>query len=147
MSGDDRPAPAAGPPDDLVATIAEIANRLETAEEAIEKLSQRIRRNRGLADDTADAAKRLAPQVASLEVRLESLRERLEDTFSGTPEDVAIARSVVEEVRQEHERIRVRFSGMAAYEARLARLEKIVEETAPDRVNPLGRRLRQPRKT
>ena len=41
----------------------------------------------------------------------------------GSPGDVPEARRLLDEVLREHERIRVRFSGMALYEERLRKLE------------------------
>jgi hypothetical protein len=41
----------------------------------------------------------------------------------GTPEDLPEARRLLDEVVREHERIRVRFSGIALYEERLRKLE------------------------
>jgi hypothetical protein len=66
---------------------------------------------------------RLGPHVAALEVRIAD-RERAEGPVEvGSPGDVPEARRLLDDVLREHERIRVRFSGMALYEERLRKLE------------------------
>ena len=66
---------------------------------------------------------RLGPHVAALEVRIAD-RERAEGPVEvGSPGDTAEARRLLDEVVREHERIRVRFSGIALYEERLRKLE------------------------
>jgi septal ring factor EnvC (AmiA/AmiB activator) len=66
---------------------------------------------------------RLGPHVAALEVRIAD-RERSEGPVEvGSPEDASEARRLLDEVVREHERIRVRFSGIALYEERLRKLE------------------------
>ena len=66
---------------------------------------------------------RLGPHVAALEVRIAD-REHAEGPVEvGSPEDVPEARRLLDEVVREHERIRVRFSGIARYEERLRKLE------------------------
>ena len=66
---------------------------------------------------------RLGPHVAALEVRIAD-RERAERPVEvGSPEDLSEARRLLDDVVREHERIRVRFSGIALYEERLRKLE------------------------
>ena len=66
---------------------------------------------------------RLGPHVAALEIRIAD-RGRAEGPVEvGSPEDVPEARRLLDEVVREHERIRVRFSGIARYEERLRKLE------------------------
>lgn len=66
---------------------------------------------------------RLGPHVAALEVRIAD-RERAEGPVEvGSPEDLTEARRLLDDVVREHERIRVRFSGIALYEERLRKLE------------------------
>ena len=66
---------------------------------------------------------RLGPHVAALEVRIAD-RERAERPVEvGSPEDLTEARRLLDDVVREHERIRVRFSGIALYEERLRKLE------------------------
>ncbi|KRB80306.1 hypothetical protein ASE01_02125 [Nocardioides sp. Root190] len=67
---------------------------------------------------------RIGPQVAALEERLEALRRRVEEPApTGSPEDVAAARTVLEEVRAEHARVRARISAAVVFEERLRVLE------------------------
>jgi len=78
------------------------------------------------ADDAAWSAneiRRIAPQVAALESRIEEIRERLETAPSGSDERQTAARDILDSVRREHEQIRARFAGMSQYEERLRRLE------------------------
>jgi uncharacterized protein involved in exopolysaccharide biosynthesis len=67
---------------------------------------------------------RLSPQVAALEQRLEELRARLDDpAFTAGDAERAQARSLVEEVRAEHARVRARISAASVFEERLRVLE------------------------
>ncbi|WP_456996677.1 hypothetical protein [Geodermatophilus sp. SYSU D00805] len=66
---------------------------------------------------------RLGPQVAALEVRIAD-RERPDGPVEvGSENDLTEARRLLDDVVREHERIRVRFSGIALYEERLRKLE------------------------
>lgn len=74
--------------------------------------------------DAARELGRIGPQVAALEERLEELRRRVEDPApTGTPEDVEAARTVLDEVRAEHARVRARISAAVVFEERLRVLE------------------------
>ena len=66
---------------------------------------------------------RLGPHVAALEVRIADREHAGGPVEVGTPEDVPEARRLLDDVVREHERIRVRFSGIALYEERLRKLE------------------------
>lgn len=98
-----------------------------------------LRRAHRLPDDTgervADLERRLGdalrelgrigPQVAALEERIEALRQQVEEpTPTGSPEEVAAARTVLDEVRAEHARVRARISAAVVYEERLRVLEE-----------------------
>lgn len=66
-------------------------------------------------------------QVGILEERLGRIEERLRDeTWTGDSQDRAEARSLVEEVRREHEQVRIRMQVIGQYEERLRRLEDAV---------------------
>lgn len=74
-------------------------------------------------------------QFGTLEVRLAELEQRLGDALPARPDadaavvdgdDLAAARRLVDEVRTEHERIRVRMQVVSAYEERLRRVEESV---------------------
>jgi hypothetical protein len=81
---------------------------------------------RGLRDKYGEVAfdlDRLGPHVAALEVRIAD-RERAEGPVEvGGPGELTEARRLLDDVVREHERIRVRFSGIALYEERLRKLE------------------------
>jgi len=78
---------------------------------------------------------RISPQLAALETKVERLRLALEGARIGGPVDgsrggtvdrgeLAEARGLVEQVQEEHRRIRVRLSALTQYEERLRRIEE-----------------------
>ncbi|MGO4256559.1 hypothetical protein [Marmoricola sp. RAF53] len=68
---------------------------------------------------------RLSPQVAALEQRLEDLRARIDDpAWEADDAQRAEARSLVDEVRAEHARVRARISASTVFEERLRVLEQ-----------------------
>lgn len=91
---------------------------------------------RSLALDAAERERRDA-QFGTVEVRLADLEQRLEDARSasvgGAPDDeqLAAGRSLLDEVRTEHARIRARMQVVSAYEERLRRVEESVAELYP----------------
>lgn len=67
---------------------------------------------------------RISPQVAALEERLESVRERVESPeFTGTDAERSEARSLIDDVRREHAQVRARISAATVFEERLRVLE------------------------
>ena len=98
--------------------------RLDELTARLDRLEKRMRGVRQDARRATESYDRLAPQIASLETRVESLRGRLDNQVTGSDEETAAARNVLDEVRREHERIRLRFSSAARYEARLGTVEK-----------------------
>lgn len=96
-----------------------------------------LRRAHRLPDDTgervADLERRLGdavreigrigPQLAALEERVEELRARLQDPPAADAAEVEAARSVLDEVRAEHARVRARISAATVFEERLRVLE------------------------
>lgn len=67
---------------------------------------------------------RLSPQVSALEERLESVRELVESpSYSGSDEERAEARSLIDDVRREHAQVRARISAATVFEERLRVLE------------------------
>ncbi|MCW2857086.1 MAG: hypothetical protein JWR52_2701 [Marmoricola sp.] len=67
---------------------------------------------------------RIAPQLAALEERVEDLRARLDDpAFEADDEQRGQARSLVDEVRAEHAKVRARISAAVVFEERLRVLE------------------------
>lgn len=74
---------------------------------------------------------RLQLQVASLETRLEDVRQVLDDPMRpGTSEERAEARALIDEIRREHQQIRARMTAVSWYEDRLRKLEDAVAEGA-----------------
>jgi len=70
---------------------------------------------------------RIGPQVAALEVRVEDLRQRVEQPhWAADDDEQAQARSLVDEVRREHDRVRARITAAVRYEERLRQLEEQV---------------------
>lgn len=79
---------------------------------------------RRLGDAVREIA-RIGPQLAALEERVEDLRARLQDPPpSAEPGEVEAARSVLDEVRAEHARVRARISAATVFEERLRVLEE-----------------------
>lgn len=99
-----------------------------TAATLPDDLVQRLERLERLEVRLADAERelrRVSPQLAALEQRLEDLRERLDSpTYAASPEEQAEARSLVEDVRREHAQVRARISAATVFEERL----RVVEE-------------------
>jgi predicted nuclease with TOPRIM domain len=75
---------------------------------------------------TAEEMRRVAPQVSALEVRLEDLRDAA-DTPTGTPDELTEARSIVDDVRKEHDRAKARLDSVSWYEDRIRQLEDQVK--------------------
>lgn len=94
----------------------------------LRSLLDALREVRAQGDRIADLERellRLSPQVAALEQRVEDLRVRIEDpAFTGDDAERAEARSLVEEVRAEHARVRARISAASVFEERLRVLEQ-----------------------
>lgn len=66
-------------------------------------------------------------QVGVIEERLGRLEERLRtEDLTGDSDDRAEARSLVDEIRREHEQVRIRMQVIGQYEERLRRLEDAV---------------------
>lgn len=102
---------------------------LEPLRRRIEDLEIRVNRRLPEAADKATIAhvevQRMQPQTAAMEQRLEELRQRMDTRIDpGTTQEQAEARRLVDEVRQEHQRIRSRMTAIAWYEERLRRLEE-----------------------
>ena len=71
----------------------------------------------------------LAAQVGAIEERLQDLTDKVEaGGYDATDGEKAETRSLIEAVREEHQRIRVRFGAVTRYEERLRRLESALAE-------------------
>lgn len=76
----------------------------------------------------------LTIQVGRCQELLGEFEERLRDErFITEPGEEAEARRLVEEIRREHEQIRVRMQAVAQYEDRLRRIEAAVAELGSER--------------
>jgi chromosome segregation ATPase len=122
--------------DQLAERLAKTDARLARQGEKLTTLSARVKRNRELLDEMKPAAYRvqslleiLAAQVGAIEERLQDLTEKVEaGGFDATDGEKAETRSLIQEVREEHQRIRVRFGAVTRYEERLRRLESALAE-------------------
>lgn len=65
----------------------------------------------------------LQHQLAAIEQRLSEVEARLEPAPASTEDERLEARSLLEEMRQEHRRVRAEFGAVIAYEERIRRLE------------------------
>jgi hypothetical protein len=102
--------------------------------ERLDVLEQRVDQRLPQAANKANAAhtevQRMEPQVASMEQRLEELRERVDTNLEpGTSAERAEARRLIEAVRTEHERIRSRMTAIAWYEDRLRKVEERLDDS------------------
>ena len=121
-------------------TLDRQANRLDRQQTALERQANRLdRQARQVAEhlenvaEIVAAAQRaatttdiVASQVASIETRLADLSERSATVPHAAPGDEEAARTLLDEVRAEHRRVRERFGVVAAYEERLRRVEEAV---------------------
>ena len=104
-------------PRDVVRALRRAHRLPDDVGEQMADLNQRL-------GDAVREISRIGPQLAALEERVELLRQRIEEpTPSGTPEQVEAARTVLDEVRAEHARVRARISAATVFEERLRVLE------------------------
>ena len=76
---------------------------------------------------------RLSQHIAATDTRLELLADRVSGTrFEGDEAEHEESRSLVEEIRREHEQVRVRFQVISGYEERLARVERTISAVLAD---------------
>lgn len=86
----------------------------------------------------------LDSQVGALEMRLADLTDQASAARLAVGErDAVEARSLLDEIRTEHARIRERFGVVAAYEERLRRLEDVARNDGESRLNELDRAARR----
>ena len=111
----------------LKARVGKLAERVRGQAETLREQRSEVRRLAGQVTALRTDFERMAQQLAATETRIEDLRERVDpEVFDGTTEERAEARSLVEEVRREHEQIRIRFQVVSNYEERLSRVEEAV---------------------
>ena len=122
--------------DELAKRLAKAEARLESQAGRLKRHSERLDRHKERLDSVKPAAWQaatlldvLAAQIGAIEERLQSLTDKVE--FRGddpTDAEKAQARSLLEEIREEHRRIRVRFGVVTRYEERIRRLESALAE-------------------
>jgi len=123
--------------DQLKKRLAKAEARLARQDERLKRQSERLHRQRQLIDEIRLPALRaqivmeiLGAQISAIEERLEDLTEKVH-TGAGrgvTDDETAAGRTLLDEVREEHRRIRVRFGVVTRYEERLRRLESALAE-------------------
>lgn len=106
------------------AELPEIFERLDRQRGRLEALERGAKGTAKEAEFYTREINRVSPQLSALEAKVEDLRQALTTPTVGSPEELAEARSLVEEIRAEHARIRVRLSAVTTYEERLRRIEE-----------------------
>ena len=109
--------------------------RLDRQDKAVDSHAQRLAKQADRLDRLAARAKllrsdfeRIEHQLGALEEKVERVaREREAAPVTADPDDIADARTVVEQVQREHEQIRVRFQVITRYEERLRRVEELLD--------------------
>lgn len=98
-----------------------------------EEVAQRLDRQLRRIEELEREAARVAPQLAALEARVESLRETVErgvlpaPRVNGTVVADPEIRTVWEEMRRQQEQVRARISAAARFEERLRRVEDALD--------------------
>lgn len=115
---------------EVAALSAEVARlRAEVARSESSDVARRLSKFRRELTMLQQDYERLARHLAATETRLELLADGLDaPSYEGDDADHAQARALVDEIRREHEQIRVRFQVVTAYEERLGRVERTLSE-------------------
>lgn len=122
--------------DQLTKRLAKTDAKVARQGERLTTLGERLKRNKELLDEMKPVAYRvqslyeiLAAQVGAIEERLQDLTDKVEaGSYDATEGEKAETRRLIEAVREEHQRIRVRFGAVTRYEERLRRLESALAE-------------------
>jgi chromosome segregation ATPase len=113
----------------LESAQAKQAEKLTRLQDRVGRTKERIEEIKITAFQAHTAYEIVKAQVGAMEVRLQDLADGLDTARLGTDgEGSAEARTLVEEIREEHRRIRVRFGTMTQYEERIRRLESALAE-------------------
>jgi hypothetical protein len=96
----------------------ELRAELAGLRETVDRLGALVER----VEWTENEVRRIGPHVAAIDQRVAGL-ERAEPVAGG---DAAEGRTLVDEIRSEHARIRARLSAVASYEHRIATMEQAV---------------------
>jgi chromosome segregation ATPase len=111
------------------AAQARQAEKLGRLQERVSRTKERVDEIKLTAYKAHSSYEILSAQVGAIETRLQDLAEQLgTGRYDADDESTATARSLVEEIRDEHRRIRVRFGAVTQYEERLRRLESALAE-------------------
>jgi predicted nucleic acid-binding Zn-ribbon protein len=122
--------------DKLAKRLRRIEARLDRQNERLNRQNERLNRQRERLDAIKPTMRRattllevLAAQNAAIEERLQDLSDKVERrNYDATDDERAEARNLLDEVREEHRRIRVRFGVVTRYEERVRRLEAALAE-------------------
>ncbi len=122
--------------DELAKRLATAEARLRRQDERLTRMRERLDRHKERLDvinpkawQAATLLEVLAAQIGAIEERLQTLTDKVElRGDEPTDAEKAEARTLLEEVREEHRRIRVRFGVVTGYEERLRRLEAALAE-------------------
>lgn len=109
---------------------SELARLSDELRRDIEALRDEVAGTRPLAgriDWVDNVLARMGPHVAAVDERVGSLERGRVDADSPDEAERERARSLVDEVRAEHARVRARLTAIAQYEERITRLEKLVD--------------------
>jgi chromosome segregation ATPase len=106
------------------ADIARVRQRLDRIADRVGKAEAAARATAKEAEFHVREVNRIAPQLSALEAKVEDLRQELGTRPDRVTGNLGTARSLVEEIRTEHARIRVRLSALTTYEERLRRIEE-----------------------
>lgn len=108
--------------DQLTRNTAPLYARLDALEKRLEEIATE-------SAWTANEIRRIGPQTAALESRLADLTAAAEPPLRADDAEVEASRQLLDEVRDEHRKVRVRLSGVTHFEERLGKLESLVSRT------------------
>ena len=117
---------------DVRQALRDQRGRLGRFRSKLDTLSERLENLTGTVKQLRVGYARVDSQMNAVELRLASLEstdEEPRDAADGQPEAVTASR-VLDEIRQEHSRVRTRFQVMTNYEERIRRLEAALGPTA-----------------
>jgi chromosome segregation ATPase len=104
---------------------SELQRQLDDHWQRLDRLEGRINDLQFRLDFAVDETRRLEPHIASLEERVTTLDERATEQLAPPADgELEQARSILDEMRTEHARIRARLTAVARYEERLGRVEE-----------------------
>jgi hypothetical protein len=98
-----------------IAELAELRTAVANLRTDVAKTHERI-------NQVESIQERFGPQLAAVDERVAAMERPV--TTAADQSEQAEARSLVEEVRSEHARVRARLSAVASYEHRIAQLEQ-----------------------